>query len=175
LLIERLLMLGRAMEPELLALAPLEIPEFLSSIIDSVAVLAQRRLIVAPSPEMIVLADREQLRGAIVNLLENAVHATSTNDQIALGAECDRVSGEIRIVVEDSGRGIPESERESALQRFARPGARDEGGSGLGLAIAKAVAIAHGGSIDIGQSATLGGARVAIVIPAVNVLAAKAR
>jgi signal transduction histidine kinase len=170
-LIERLLTLGRAMEPDLLAPAPLEIPEFLSSIIEAVAVLAPRRYILAPTPEIVLLADREQLRGAIVNLLDNAVHATSTDGQIALGAERDVASGEVRLVVEDSGHGIPTREREAALQRFARPGARDAGGSGLGLAIAKAVAIAHGGTIFIDRSPLLGGARVAIVIPAVNVLA----
>ena len=174
LLIERLLTLGRAMEPDLLVPAPLELPEFLSSLIGAISVLAPRRFILAPTPELVILADREQLRGAIVNLLDNAIHATSTDDQIALGAERDHVSGEVRVVVEDSGHGIPTRERDAALQRFARPGARDAGGSGLGLAIAKAVAIAHGGSITIDQSPLLGGARVAIVIPTTNVLAAMA-
>jgi signal transduction histidine kinase len=42
---------------------------------------------------------------------------------------------------------------------------RDAGGAGLGLAIANDVAIAHGGTVDIGDSA-LGGAALRIVLPA---------
>ena len=170
LLVERLLMLGRAMEPDLLAPGQITLTEFLPSIIDSVAVLAPRRFIVLPIPDIVVTADYEQLRGAIVNLIENAIHETSIDSAIALGAERDPESGDLHITVEDSGSGIPASEREAALERFARPGARDAGGSGLGLAIVKAVAIAHGGGISIDQSVRLGGARVAIVLPAASKL-----
>jgi len=169
-LIERLLMLGRAMEPDLLKVAAIDLREFLGSIVESVAVLAPRRFILAAMPRLAIAADPEQLRGAIVNLLENAIHATGQDDAIALGAEQDPFSGDVSVVVEDSGGGIPESEREAALERFARPGARTAGGSGLGLAIAKAVAIAHGGEISVDESPTFGGARVAIVLPRTSVL-----
>jgi signal transduction histidine kinase len=174
-LIERLLMLGRAMEPDLLDPSPIDLLEFLSSIIESVAVIAPRRFILVPTPSIVVSADSEQLRGAIVNLLENAIHATSADDPIAIGAVADPDAELVHLVVEDSGGGIPSSEREAALQRFARPGERDAGGSGLGLAIAKAVATAHGGSISIDQSPSLGGARVEIIIPLANVPSALAR
>jgi two-component system OmpR family sensor kinase len=119
-----------------------------------------------------VLADREQLRGAVVNLLENAVHATTDGDLIAVGGEHDETSDELRVVVEDSGPGIPAAQREAVLERFARPGARDADGSGLGLAIVKAVALAHGGAVAVDQSPTLGGARVALVLPGSRVLEA---
>jgi len=89
---------------------------------------------------------------------------------VALGASLAPSSGGVRLEVEDSGTGIPAKERAAALERFSRPGARDEGGSGLGLAIARAVAIAHGGSISIDESPQLGGARVAIVLPASSVV-----
>ncbi len=164
-LIERLLMLGRAMEPDLLVLAPFALRDFLVSIRDSVGVLAPQRLLLGAVPELTLVGDREQLRGAIINLVDNAVHATSAGNVIELSACVDPVSGGVRLLVEDSGPGIPGSEREAALRRFARPGARAEGGSGLGLAIAKAVALAHGGSISIDQSPTLRGARVALVLP----------
>ena len=174
-LIERLLMLGRAMEPDLLDPGPVDLADFLASIIDSVAVLAARRFILAPTPAIVVSVDREQLRGAIVNLLENAIHATSDGDSISLGAAADLDGELVQLVVEDSGGGIPPSEREAALQRFARPGVRDAGGSGLGLAIAKAVANAHGGTISIDQSPALGGARVAIILPLASAASAWAR
>jgi two-component system OmpR family sensor kinase len=164
-LVERLLMLGRAMEPDLLVVEPFPLRDLLVSIRDSVGVLAPQRLQLGTVPELTLVGDREQLRGAIINLVDNAVHATSAGSVIELGARVDSVSGGVRLFVEDSGPGIPASEREAALRRFARPGARAEGGSGLGLAIAKAVALAHRGSISIDQSPTLGGARVALVLP----------
>ena len=165
-LIERLLMLGRAMEPEFLAPTPVELGELLSSTAASVGILAPRHYVVAASPPLTVFVDRDQLRGAVVNLLENAVHATAADDSISVAARRVPETGTVELVVEDSGAGIPASERDAALQRFARPGARDADGSGLGLAIVKAVAIAHGGSIAIDQSPMLGGARVKIVLPA---------
>ena len=170
-LIDRLLVLGRAMEPDLLELSRLELKEFLTGILQSVSVLAPRTFELGPTPAAEVYADRDQLRGAIVNLLDNAVRATASGGQIALGGEIDADSGDVRIVVEDSGTGIQPSERAAALERFARPGARESGGSGLGLAIAKAVAMSHGGSISIDQSPSLGGARVAIALPRASAVA----
>jgi signal transduction histidine kinase len=169
-LVERLLMLGRAMEPNLLSVEPVGIRELLSSIMVSLGVLVPRRLSLSHVPDIVVLADREQLRGAIVNLVDNAIHATQEGSAILLGAALDGDSGDVRVMVEDSGPGIPAAQRGAALERFARPGARDEGGSGLGLAVAKAVAIAHGGAIMIDQSPALGGARVEIVLPASRVV-----
>lgn len=169
-LIDRLLTLGRAMEPDLLSPARFALGEFLPAIIEAVNVIAPRDFVLGAYPDLLIEADREQLRGAIVNLIENSVHATNVGDRITLGAELDASSGELAIVVEDAGPGIPAAERTAALQRFSRPGARDEGGSGLGLAIAKAVAMAHGGSISIDQSALLKGARVAIVLPLPSVV-----
>jgi len=163
-LIERLMTLGRAMEPDLLSEERVDLPEFTSSLLESAEVLAPRRFSLSGRARGSVLADRQLLRGAILNLLENAVHATQPGDAISLGASTDP-SGFVRIDVEDAGPGIPEPERVAALERFSRPGARDEGGSGLGLAIARAVAVAHGGSIAIDRSPSLGGARVTIILP----------
>ncbi|MBS0402597.1 MAG: HAMP domain-containing histidine kinase, partial [Proteobacteria bacterium] len=67
--------------------------------------------------------------------------------------------------VQDSGPGIPPSERQRVLDRFYRvPGAAGHG-SGLGLAIVQAVARRHGARVEVGESAGLGGARVGVVWP----------
>ena len=131
-------MLGRAMEPDLLSRDSVPLGEFLSSVLEAVRVLAPRRFELVGHPDLVIDADREQLRGAIVNLLENSIHATTDGQQITLGATRDEASGGSRSSSRTQVRGSPQS-RASALQRFARPGARDEDGSGLGLAIAKAV------------------------------------
>ncbi len=162
-LVERLLMLGRAMEPDLLELAPLALVPFLAEVHDAAAVLAPDRVRLDAVPDLTMAADANMLRGALLNLVDNAVRATTTGQLVVLGARREP-GGRVRFSVEDAGPGIPASQREAALRRFARPGARDAGGSGLGLAIAKAVALAHGGAIEIDQSPTLGGARVSLVL-----------
>jgi signal transduction histidine kinase len=80
---------------------------------------------------------------------------------ISVGAENNRV----RLVVEDSGPGIPVEERPKIFDRFHR--AIDEGyGSGLGLAIADAVVRHTHGRWEVSTSA-LGGARMAVSWPRV--------
>ncbi len=164
-LVERLLLLGRAMEPDFLAPEPVDLRSFLADVHEAASVLAARRFVLAPVPDVVVEVDAAKLRGALLNLIDNAVRATRPGDTIALGAALRAHDGALELVVEDSGPGIPAHEREAALRRFARPGARDADGSGLGLAIVKAVAETHGGAIAIEESA-LGGARVAVVLPA---------
>lgn len=168
LLVERLLLLGRAMDPDFLSPELIYVPSFLGDIHDAAVVLGARRYVLAPPPNVLVEADLGKLRGALLNIVDNAVRATHDDDVIGIGAQVDEDG--IEFIVEDSGPGIPEAEREAALRRFARPGARDEDGSGLGLAIAKSVAEAHGGHVAIGES-LLGGASVAIVLPSCRLVA----
>jgi len=162
--VERLLTLGHAMEPDFLAPRPTELRRLLLDIHEAVGVLAPRTFVAPSAPDLIVDVDVEKVRGALMNLVDNAVRATHEGDVVALVAEADYEHEVLRVSVEDSGPGIPESERQAVVERFQRPGARDSDGSGLGLAIVKAVAEAHGGWIDIGTS-RYGGARVTMVLP----------
>jgi signal transduction histidine kinase len=162
--VERLLMLGHAMEPDFLDTRPTELRRLLDEVHAAVKVLARRDFVPPQAPDLAVEVDVEKLRGALMNLVDNAVRATHDDDTIALVAAADYENDVLRLSVEDSGPGIPQSEREAVVQRFKRPGARDRDGSGLGLAIVKAVAEAHGGWIEIGTS-SYGGARVTMVLP----------
>ena len=70
--------------------------------------------------------------------------------------------GRYQIDVEDDGKGIPESERESifkALTRIDDSRNRKTGGYGLGLAIVSRIATLHGGTVVAEASEKLGGAR----------------
>ena len=162
-LVERLLLLGRAMEPDFLIRQPIDVRAFMADLFDAAQIIAPRLWSLAPPPDAVLHADPEKLRGAMLNLVDNAVHATTPDDAIEFSASIDH-DGRLVLCLEDSGPGIPPAEREAVLARFARPGARGEGGSGLGLAIVKAVAEAHAGTVEVGASG-LGGARVAIVVP----------
>ena len=76
----------------------------------------------------------------------------------------------LAFVVEDDGPGIPEADRARALQPFTRLDVarrQDAGGGsvGLGLSIAMDVARSHGGSLELGESAELGGLRATLRMP----------
>jgi signal transduction histidine kinase len=117
-----------------------------------------------------VRGDPTLLEHAVANLVDNALrHAQAT---VRIGTA--RSDGHVAILVEDDGPGIPRDRRADVLRPFTRlddARDRDAGGTGLGLAIANDVAMAHGGTVEIGDSA-LGGAALRIVLPADGVPAA---
>jgi signal transduction histidine kinase len=163
-LVERLLLLGRAMEPDFLSPDLIDARAFLADLHSACQVLAPRHWVLAAIPDVVVSADVAKLRGALLNLVDNAVRVTSPSDTVEITCELDDAAGTLTFAIEDSGPGIPTAQREAVLARFARPGARDQDGSGLGLAIVRAVAEAHGGLVTVGES-RLGGARIAMVLP----------
>ncbi len=169
-LVERLLLLGRALEPDFLDPEPLDLRTAMAELGEAARVLAGRRqVVVEETPDLLLEVDRTKLRGALLNLVDNAVRATGPDDSLVLWASRDGCSGEVRLGVDDTGPGIDPARREAVRGRFARPGAVDREGSGLGLAIVTAVAEAHGGRLELG-TAPSGGCRAEIVLPARRVL-----
>lgn len=110
-----------------------------------------------------VLGTPSLLTRAVRNLADNAArHASGTVTVRVVSS-----GGQVRLEVEDDGNGIPLAERERVFDRFARLDegrARDEGGSGLGLAIVREVALAHHGTVAVGEGAD-GGARFTLTLP----------
>lgn len=166
-LVDRLLLLGRALEPDFIDAEPVDLRSFLADIAEGTRVLAERAWSLGLVPDLIVIIDAQKVRGALLNLIDNAVKATGPADSISLDAS--DLGGEVHLVVTDSGRGMTEAQLLVAFARFARPGAVDASGSGLGLAIVKAVAEGHGGRVSI-DSQPGAGCRVAVVLPASRVL-----
>ncbi|HET7310671.1 MAG TPA: HAMP domain-containing sensor histidine kinase [Mycobacteriales bacterium] len=162
-LVEQLLMLGHALEPDFLSLEPVDLRSFCRELVDSTRVIATRQWELSDVPDVVLQVDAAKLRGALLNLIDNAVRATRDGDVVAIAVDRD-VTGQTTLSVDDSGPGIPPDRRKLVLGRFARPGAADSEGSGLGLAIAQAVARAHGGELVIGESPQ-GGCRVSIMLP----------
>ena len=97
-----------------------------------------------------VRGDASQLGRMLVNLLDNAERYAANRVTVSLQQNAATTT----IVIGDDGPGIPPHERERVFERFARVDSarrRRDGGAGLGLAIAKAIILAHGGTIAIGE------------------------
>nr|WP_246421998.1 HAMP domain-containing sensor histidine kinase [Nocardiopsis mwathae] len=116
------------------------------------------------TPGVVVEGNRMRLARLLVNLLANAERHARDRILVTVGAE----DGQAVLRVHDDGHGIAPEDREQIFERFTRLGEsrrRDPGGSGLGLAIAREVALAHGGTIDAGESPELGGAVFTLRLP----------
>ncbi|GAU85527.1 sensor histidine kinase [Bosea sp. BIWAKO-01] len=103
------------------------------------------------------------LREIVVNLVENALRYTQTGGAVSVALS--QTEGQIRLVVEDTGPGIPEEERERVFERFYRlPGAGPDG-TGLGLPIVREIAAAHGGSVALADRSAGPGLRAEVRLP----------
>lgn len=114
---------------------------------------------------MRISGDADRLIQLVLGLVENAIRHSPKGGAIVIGAT--RADEGAEIWVDDEGSGIPAEEREKVFEPFYRGGKRraaSDGGSGLGLAIARAIAIAHDGSIAA-EPAPSGGARIIVRLP----------
>lgn len=109
-----------------------------------------------------VCVDREGLFRCLLNLLTNAADAAPPeNGKVRVFARTTP-DGDLLIVVEDNGPGVPEE----SVRRIFDPFYSTKGshGTGLGLAVSHKIVREHGGDITVGQGSD-GGARFEIVIP----------
>ncbi|MFO0582592.1 MAG: ATP-binding protein [Anaeromyxobacter sp.] len=114
----------------------------------------------------LVLADREALTEAVLDLLANAVKYTGPEKKIAVKAWARGPT--VFIAVEDNGPGIPQREQKRIFEKFYRSSdalERSIEGTGLGLAMAKHVVYRHGGDIEV-QSEVGKGSTFTIALPA---------
>lgn len=99
-------------------------------------------------------ADSEQLFRVLTNLSRNAVQAMSTDDAASvvrrLTISADRIGSVSRILVTDTGPGLPKKARENLFAAFR--GSARSGGTGLGLAIAHELVRAHSGTLELVES-----------------------
>ena len=112
-----------------------------------------------------VLADRDALGDALVDLLQNAFKYTGPDKRISVSA---RAAGNaVEVVVEDNGPGIPGSDQKRIFDKFYRgkdPLDRSIEGSGLGLSMVKHVVQAHGGKVGV-RSELGKGAAFTVLLP----------
>jgi len=106
--------------------------------------------------------DFDQMKRAVINLVDNAIEATEGQGRIQLATEYDRGAGRVRLVVSDDGPGIAPDDRD---QLFVPHFSTKKRGSGLGLAIVSRIVQEHLGTIRV-EDHEPRGARFVIELPA---------
>jgi signal transduction histidine kinase len=91
-----------------------------------------------------IRGDGRRLAQALDHLLDNAGRSVSDGGTVSLRAEAN--ASELRIRVEDTGRGIPYHLQAHVFDRFVK---RERGGPGVGLALVKALVELHGGWAEV--------------------------
>ncbi len=92
------------------------------------------------------------LHELLANLVDNALHYTPAGGTVTVRLLDDPFGQVVVLQVEDSGPGIPASERELVFQPFYRALGTDVDGSGLGLAIVAEIARQHGAGLDLSDT-----------------------
>lgn len=109
-----------------------------------------------------VKAEETKLEQAVLNILLNAIQSVKSNGRIEIKTFSDK--GVVKIVIKDSGPGIPEDVLPRIFDPFFTTKPVGEG-TGLGLSISAGIVNEHGGTIDV-ESSEGGGAAFTITLPA---------
>jgi two-component system, OmpR family, sensor histidine kinase ChvG len=146
---------------------PVALEQLLASLVEGVGLRAGStgRLELEAQPGLNVSAQPDRLIQVFENLLDNALSFAPVGSIVRVTATAR--GGEVRVVVEDQGPGIPEEHLGRLFDRFftfrpGEPGRREH--SGLGLAIVKAIVEGYGGTVQ-GSNRAGGGARFEVRLP----------
>jgi signal transduction histidine kinase len=146
-LLADLLLLARADSDRAVAPAPTDVAQVVAEAAAELGPMAEDHELTVEADPVTVDGARDDLHRLVLNLLENALRHTPPGTHVR--ARVERSGAIATITVEDNGPGVPPEMRDRLFERFAR-GAGDRGGSfGLGLSIVKAVAEAHGGTVEL--------------------------
>ncbi len=126
---------------------------------------ADVKLTCSVGDDCIVYADGDSIYQIVYNLMENAIkyNRRGGEENVFLYKK----EGSVFFIVDDTGPGIPESEREHIFERFYRidkARSRSAGGTGLGLAIVSENTTKFGGKIHVEPSVS-GGSRFIVQLP----------
>ena len=122
---------------------------------------------VAEKEDVPLWFDRDQMEKVIYNLLTNAFKFTSIGGSIKVEVVQDDQN--VLLIVEDTGRGIPEKKLKKIFKRFYQndsdPAQQKEDGFGIGLSIAKGIVKLHSGQIFVESEVNKGSKFVVKLLP----------
>ncbi|MFI9556889.1 sensor histidine kinase [Nonomuraea endophytica] len=150
-IVDDLLTLAKSEQPGFLSLEEVELADLTVSVIAKARALGERDWRVDEVAEARIVADRQRLTQALMQLAANAVRHTQDGALVAAGSAVD--GDRVRLWVRDGGPGVRPEDRERIFQRFVRAGSRSHQGAGLGLSIVRSIAEAHGGRVWVEDGA----------------------
>lgn len=164
---ERLLIIAAAGDPAFLHPGPVALDELVAELIRRWRPTAERSWRIGRLDQVTLQADGERLALALDALLENAVRHTADGDVVQLSVIRDYPGMPARIVVADTGSGIPADQLPRIFDRFRTGDDERSRGTGLGLPLVRAVARAHGGNVTVRSEPTKGSEfEVTLPVPA---------
>ena len=113
-----------------------------------------------------IIADPDRLAQVLAGLLSNALRHTPPGGQVTVSTQT--AGPDVMITVADTGDGIAAEHLPHIFERFYRADAardRAHGGSGIGLTVARALIIAHGGTLTAASGGPGTGAKFTITLP----------
>ena len=108
--------------------------------------------------------DPRRFRQIVINLLANATRFTPEGGTIGLDLKALEGTGNVQLVIWDTGVGIPPEDRQRVFEPFVQAHIRTDG-TGLGLSLVAQLAKLHGGTVELSDHPS-GGARFSITLPA---------
>ncbi len=163
-MVSDLLLLARSEQPSFLQTKSVEVGALTRDAFEKIRRLGEREFTLQSAAELTAVLDPHRITQALVALADNACRYTEERDKIGIGSKVE--GGSLRFWVTDSGPGVDEEDRERIFERFARgsAGGHRSDGAGLGLSIVQAIAVAHGGQVDL-DSPPGNGATFTVTLP----------
>jgi two-component system nitrogen regulation sensor histidine kinase NtrY len=93
-----------------------------------------------------IMLDKEQIKRALINMLDNAVTSMPEGGETTIELSRDMDKNQIRMVIADTGEGIPAEEKSLIFEPYF---SRKKGGTGLGLPIVNSIVSDHNGRIEV--------------------------
>lgn len=144
---------------------PIDVSYLLSKVSDMYTELAVKQGIelsyTPPVQSSVVMADADRLKQVFINVIDNAVKYTEKGGLVLVAQT--REEGCVRIVVKDTGVGIPAEDIDHVKEKFFKSN-KTVRGSGIGLAVADEIIKQHQGLLFI-ESTEGVGTTVTIVLP----------
>lgn len=127
------------------------------------AVSKRQTIAFEPTVWMQISGNRVLLEVLVRNLIDNAIRYSPSGATVAVRLQ--RIDSRPCLLIEDSGPGLAEAERERLGERFFRLAGNQESGSGLGWSIVRRIATVHHLEVTVAESGEFGGLAVRVWLP----------